>query len=147
MLSQLRFGRGVDNRRYRATGFRYRYTSRETVLKLGEHMRLHPIVRGAQEPYRYEREVEEFLRWSPHVKTARDKASGRSHGDRGGALGDAEDRLTAAEQRAEAAEQTGLTTHTLRYYERDGLMLGSVERSSSGSSQGSCNVISVRSAV
>ncbi len=33
---------------------------------------------------------------------------------------------------AEAAEQTGLTTHTLRYYERDGLMLGSVERSSSG---------------
>jgi hypothetical protein len=31
-------------------------------------MRLHPIVRGAQEPYRYEREVEEFLRWSPHVR-------------------------------------------------------------------------------
>ena len=24
---------------------------------------------------------------------------------------------------AEAAEQTGLTAHTLRYYERDGLML------------------------
>ena len=23
---------------------------------------------GAQEPYRYEREVEEFLRWSPHVR-------------------------------------------------------------------------------
>lgn len=33
---------------------------------------------------------------------------------------------------AEAAEQTGLTAHTLRYYERDGLMLGPVERSSSG---------------
>ena len=68
MLNQLRFGRGVDNRRYKATGFSYRYTSRETVIKLGEHMRLHPIVRGAQEPYRYEREVEEFLRWSPHVR-------------------------------------------------------------------------------
>jgi DNA-binding transcriptional MerR regulator len=33
---------------------------------------------------------------------------------------------------AEAAEQTGLTTHTLRYYERDGLMLASPERSPSG---------------
>ena len=30
---------------------------------------------------------------------------------------------------AEAAEQTGLTAHTLRYYERDGLMLRSVDRS------------------
>jgi DNA-binding transcriptional MerR regulator len=33
---------------------------------------------------------------------------------------------------AQAAEQTGLTAHTLRYYERDGLMLVSVDRSSSG---------------
>ncbi|MCW2856260.1 MAG: transcriptional regulator, MerR family [Marmoricola sp.] len=33
---------------------------------------------------------------------------------------------------AEAAEKTGLTAHTLRYYERDGLMLGAVDRSASG---------------
>lgn len=33
---------------------------------------------------------------------------------------------------AEAAERTGLTAHTLRYYERDGLMLRDVPRSSSG---------------
>lgn len=33
---------------------------------------------------------------------------------------------------AEASEQTGLTVHTLRYYERDGLMLREVPRSSSG---------------
>ena len=33
---------------------------------------------------------------------------------------------------AEAAERTGLTAHTLRYYERDGLLLHSVERASSG---------------
>jgi DNA-binding transcriptional MerR regulator len=31
----------------------------------------------------------------------------------------------------EAAERTGLSTHTLRYYERAGLMLGSVGRASS----------------
>jgi UDP-glucose 4-epimerase len=71
MQNQLRFGRGVDNRRYKAAGFRYGYTSRETVTALGEHLRLHPLMRGAGEPYRYEREVEEFLRWSPHVRTAR----------------------------------------------------------------------------
>jgi UDP-glucose 4-epimerase len=67
MLAQMRFGRGLDNRKLKATGFRYRYTTREAVLRLGEHMRLHPIVRGLREPYRYEREVEEFLRWSPSV--------------------------------------------------------------------------------
>ena len=72
-LEQMRYGRGVDNRRYKAAGFHYQHTSRETVLKLGEHLRIHPVVRGAQEPYRYEREVEEFLRWSPHVKNTRDK--------------------------------------------------------------------------
>jgi DNA-binding transcriptional MerR regulator len=33
---------------------------------------------------------------------------------------------------AEAAARTGLTAHTLRYYERDGLLLGSVDRAVSG---------------
>jgi DNA-binding transcriptional MerR regulator len=33
---------------------------------------------------------------------------------------------------AEAAARTGLTAHTLRYYERDGLMLASVDRAVSG---------------
>jgi DNA-binding transcriptional MerR regulator len=33
---------------------------------------------------------------------------------------------------AEAAERSGLSAHTLRYYERDGLMLGEVERSVGG---------------
>ena len=32
---------------------------------------------------------------------------------------------------AEVAERTGLTRHTLRYYERDGLMLG-VDRAAPG---------------
>jgi UDP-glucose 4-epimerase len=68
MLNQLRFGRGVDNRKFKATGFRYQYTSREAAISLGESMRLRPVLAGAAEPYRYEREVEEFLRWSPHVR-------------------------------------------------------------------------------
>ena len=36
---------------------------------------------------------------------------------------------------AEAAEQTGLTADTLRYYEKDGLMLRSVPRGASGHRQ------------
>jgi UDP-glucose 4-epimerase len=70
MLSQLRFGRGLDNRKLKATGFIYRYTSREAVIKLAEHLRLAPILRGVREPFTYEREVEDFLRWSPHVRGA-----------------------------------------------------------------------------
>jgi UDP-glucose 4-epimerase len=73
MLNQLRFGRGVDNRLFKATGFVYGYTSRESVIKHGEHLRLNPVMRGGEETYTYEREVEEFLRWSPHVRRERDE--------------------------------------------------------------------------
>ncbi|HEV2075132.1 MAG TPA: NAD-dependent epimerase/dehydratase family protein, partial [Thermoleophilaceae bacterium] len=76
MLGQLRFGRGLDNRKLKAAGFRYRYTSRESVIALGEHLRLHPLLREVQEPYRYEREVEEFLRWSPNVRDASSRREG-----------------------------------------------------------------------
>jgi UDP-glucose 4-epimerase len=100
MLAQLRFGRGVDNRRFKASGFRYQHTTRETVLKLGEHLRLHPVVRGAREPYRYEREVEEFLRWSPHVKNARERVPRGAHTN-----GGEPDRVAAAERRAAEAER------------------------------------------
>jgi UDP-glucose 4-epimerase len=68
VVNQLRFGRGVDNRLFKSTGFSYGYTSREAVLKLSEHLRLAPVMRGTDHEYRYEREVEEFLRWSPNVR-------------------------------------------------------------------------------
>jgi UDP-glucose 4-epimerase len=67
-LGLLRYGRAVDNRRLKATGYRYRYTSREAVIKLREHQRLAAIVGANQEAYRYERDVEEFLRRSPSVR-------------------------------------------------------------------------------
>jgi UDP-glucose 4-epimerase len=102
-LNQLRFGRGLDNRRYKATGFVYGYTSREAVLKLGEHLRLHPLVRGGQEPYRYEREVEDFLRWSPHVKNARERPPGYPKEGRGAVAAEQEERVLAAERAAEQA--------------------------------------------
>jgi UDP-glucose 4-epimerase len=71
MLPQLRFGRALDNRRYKATGFVYQHTTREAVLKLRQQQRLEPILRGATgSSYRYEAAVEEFLRFSPSVHQA-----------------------------------------------------------------------------
>jgi UDP-glucose 4-epimerase len=76
MLNLLRFGRGIDNRLLKSTGFDYGYTSRETVARFGEHLRVQPVMRGVERTYTYEREVEEFLRWSPHVRRARADAEG-----------------------------------------------------------------------
>ncbi|MGK2955360.1 MAG: NAD-dependent epimerase/dehydratase family protein [Solirubrobacterales bacterium] len=67
MVDQLRFGRGLDNRLFKSTGFHYRNTSRETVLHLRDRLRLNPVASGVANPYRYEPEVEEFLKHSPHV--------------------------------------------------------------------------------
>jgi UDP-glucose 4-epimerase len=75
MWNQLRFGRGLDNRAFKRSGFRYGYTSREAVLRYAEHLRLGRVMRGVEQQYTYEREVEEFLRWSPHVRRDRDGAS------------------------------------------------------------------------
>lgn len=92
LLGQLRFGRALDNRRLKASGFRFAYTTRETVAKLREHQRLAPIVAGRSSSYRYEREVEHFLRRSPSVRhpepvteAPRNVAPGRSNGARAGA--------------------------------------------------------------
>jgi UDP-glucose 4-epimerase len=83
VVNQLRFGRGVDNRLFKSTGFDYGYTTRETIIKLSEHLRLAPVMRGTEQEYTYEREVEEFLRWSPSVR--------REHpGERGGVAADRE---------------------------------------------------------
>jgi UDP-glucose 4-epimerase len=83
VVNQLRFGRGVDNRLFKSTGFDYGYTTREAVIKLAEHLRLAPVMRGSEQEYTYEREVEEFLRWSPNVR--------REHpGERGGVATDPE---------------------------------------------------------
>ena len=79
MLQQMRYGRGVDNRKLKATGYQLRYTSREAVAKQAEHFRVAGIRGATDEPYRYEREVEEFLRWSPSVRRS-GSAPGRDGG-------------------------------------------------------------------
>jgi UDP-glucose 4-epimerase len=65
---QLRYGRGLDNRKLKASGFRFGLTTRETVQAFAAALRLAPLRESGEAPYRYEREVEEFLRWSPSVR-------------------------------------------------------------------------------
>ena len=68
MLQQLRYGRAIDNRRLKAAGYAFRATSRETVQAFAEHLRVRGMRPGEGEGYQYERDVEEFLRWSPAVR-------------------------------------------------------------------------------
>jgi UDP-glucose 4-epimerase len=69
VLQQLRYGRGLDNRKLKAAGYTFGFTSREAVIKHAEEQRARPLLEDrAGEPYRYEREVEEFLRYSPSVR-------------------------------------------------------------------------------
>jgi UDP-glucose 4-epimerase len=72
MLAQLRFGRGVDNRKLKAAGAPLRHTTRETVQAFAEHLRVAAVKGDGAAPYRYEREVEEFLRYSPSVRRDND---------------------------------------------------------------------------
>jgi UDP-glucose 4-epimerase len=65
---QLRYGRGLDNRKLKLSGFRFGLTTRETVQAFAAALRLAPLRESGEAPYRYEREVEEFLRWSPSVR-------------------------------------------------------------------------------
>jgi UDP-glucose 4-epimerase len=68
MLQQLRYGRALDNRRLKAAGYAFRATSRETVQAFAEHLRTRGLKPGDGAGFQYEREVEEFLRWSPAVR-------------------------------------------------------------------------------
>ena len=68
VLRQLRYGRGQDNRKLKQSGYRFALTTRETVQEFAAAQRLKPLRESGAAPYRYEREVEEFLRWSPSVR-------------------------------------------------------------------------------
>ncbi len=67
VLSLLRFGRGVDNRRFKAEGFRYTHTSAGTVESFAQGMRLRRVLGGTTPAYEFEADVETFFRHSPSV--------------------------------------------------------------------------------
>lgn len=72
LRNQLRYGRGLDNRLLKSTGFNYAYTTRETVLAFAERQRMAPLMADEQASYHYQREVEEFLRRSLLARGKRD---------------------------------------------------------------------------
>jgi UDP-glucose 4-epimerase len=67
LLDLLRFGRGIDNRKLKAAGFRYQFTSAGTIESFAEARRLRRAVGGGRPAYTYERDVENFFRRSAAV--------------------------------------------------------------------------------
>lgn len=121
LIAQLRFGRGLDNRRLKAAGYHYRYTTREAALKLRAQQRLRPLLGTGDGSYRYERELEEFLRWSPAVQSAPSQVDGARSGRANGPPVDAYDALSAGEliELISSLEPGALTR--LRQYEASNL--------------------------
>ncbi len=67
LLDLLRYGRGVDNRRLKEAGFRYRHTSAGSVAAFIEALRLRRTVGEHRPSYQYQEDVEQFFRHSPAV--------------------------------------------------------------------------------
>ena len=67
LLSLLKYGRGVDNRRFKRAGFHYQHTTAGTVKAFVEALRLRRTVGDHAPAYHYERDVENFFRHSPAV--------------------------------------------------------------------------------
>ncbi|HEX4492931.1 MAG TPA: NAD-dependent epimerase/dehydratase family protein [Acidimicrobiia bacterium] len=66
-LMLLRYGRHMDNDRYKRAGFHYRYTTAGTVDAFARGLRLAGTIGNKHPGYRWEREVESFFRHSPAV--------------------------------------------------------------------------------
>jgi UDP-glucose 4-epimerase len=67
LIDLLTYGRGIDNRRLKAEGFKYRYTSAGAVEAFMESLRLRRTVGNPDPPWRYDEDVEQFFRHSPAV--------------------------------------------------------------------------------
>jgi UDP-glucose 4-epimerase len=67
LLDLFRYGRGVDNRRFKECGFQYRYTSAGAVQNFAEAVRLRRTVGAPSPQYRYDQDVEAFFRHSRAV--------------------------------------------------------------------------------
>jgi UDP-glucose 4-epimerase len=67
MLSLLRYGKGVDNSRYKRAGFGYRFSTAGAVEDFARGLRLESTVGDRHPAYRYQRDVETFFRHSSAV--------------------------------------------------------------------------------
>ena len=67
LVELLKYGRGIDNQRFKNAGFEYRYTTAGAVEAFVETLRLRQTVGSQDQDYRYEEDVEQFFRHSPAV--------------------------------------------------------------------------------
>jgi UDP-glucose 4-epimerase len=68
----MRYGRGVDTRKLKATGFEYRYTSAGAVRSFIQALRLRRGLGRGSNAYSYEHNLEQFFRHSPSVVNSAD---------------------------------------------------------------------------
>ena len=67
VLLLLRYGRGLDNERFKQAGYEYQYSTAGTVDAFARGLRLAKTIGEKHPAYRYEHEVEDFFRHSPAV--------------------------------------------------------------------------------
>jgi UDP-glucose 4-epimerase len=67
MIRLLTHGLGADNRRLKRAGFGYEYTSAGAVQAFAKGLRLRRTVGSTQPAYSYDRDVEQFFRYSSAV--------------------------------------------------------------------------------
>jgi UDP-glucose 4-epimerase len=68
LIDLLRYGRGIDNRAYKAAGFEYEHTTAGALEAFVQALRLQRTVGSKEIDYRYEDDVEQFFRHSPAVR-------------------------------------------------------------------------------
>ena len=68
LVNLLKYGRGIDTRRFQEAGFRYRYTTAGAVEAYVEAERLRHTVGESHREYEYQEDVEQFFRHSPAVQ-------------------------------------------------------------------------------
>ncbi len=68
LIEVFKYGRGIDNRRFKDAGFEYRYTTAGAVEAFMEALRLRRTLGSRDPSYRYEDDVEQFFRHSPAVR-------------------------------------------------------------------------------
>jgi UDP-glucose 4-epimerase len=66
-LALLRYGRHIDNDRFKRAGYHYKYTTLGAVEAFARGLRLADTIGNKHPGYRWEREVESFFRHSPAV--------------------------------------------------------------------------------
>ena len=67
LMSLLRYGRGVDNRRLKHAGFQYTHTTAGAITDFAQANRLRATVGDTVPEYHYDEDVERFFRHSPAV--------------------------------------------------------------------------------